>query len=51
MTLIDLKEYLGIKGIRKISEHTTVVETKNGGAYPAQDIVVKMWELLTGQKL
>lgn len=48
MTLIDLKEYLGIKGLRKISEHTTVVETKNG-AYPATEIVKKMWKLLTGE--
>jgi hypothetical protein len=51
VTTQDIKKFLGIKGIRRISEHTKVVETETGGVYPATSIVLKMWELLTGEKI
>jgi len=47
----ELAELLGIKGIRRVSEHTVVIEHKKGGAEPAPRLVQKMWEILTGEKI
>lgn len=49
MTLIDMKDLLGINCIRKVSERTTVVEYKNGYASPATPLEIRMWDLLQKQ--
>lgn len=51
MSIRELSELLNIKGLRRVSPHTVVIEHKKGGAEPASGIVQKMWELLTGEKI
>ena len=48
MTLNELKEFLGINGITKISEVNRIVIGKNGHTYPASSLEEKMWKLLKG---
>lgn len=47
MTLRQLQELTGVKGIRKVSEHTVVVEFMNGTVRPATPLEVQLWHLLT----
>lgn len=47
MTLRQLQELTGAKGIRKVSEHTVVVEFVNGTVRPASPLEVQLWQLLT----
>ena len=48
MTRLDVMNTLGIDGIRKVSDSTTVVES-HGCAWPATPLEIRMWHLL--QKL
>ena len=45
MTRLDAVNSLGIEGIRKVSDSTTVVES-NGYAWPATPLEIRMWKLL-----
>lgn len=42
----EIKHKLGVKGVRRISESTTVVEFEDGGAMPLTPFAVRMWDLL-----
>jgi hypothetical protein len=46
MTMLDILSELGIQGLRKVSDSTTVVELKNGYCYPATQMEERMWNLL-----
>lgn len=46
MTIFDMKDLLGINTIRKVSDRTTVVEYKDGSAFPASPLEIRMWDLL-----
>ena len=39
-----IAEQLGIKGIRQVSESTTVVDSLTGSCRPATSLEMKMWD-------
>lgn len=48
MTRLDVLSAIGASAIRKVSENTTVIEWKKGGARPATDVEQKLLGLLLG---
>ena len=48
MTRLDVLAAIGATGVREVSEHTTVIEFKRGGARPATDIEKRLLGLLLG---
>jgi hypothetical protein len=46
----QLQRATGIKGIRKVSPTTVVVDTLSGSCRPASDLERRMWSLLLGLK-
>ena len=46
MSQADLFTMLGISSVHEVSEHTTVIEFKRGGARPATDIERRLFVLL-----
>ena len=46
MTEKDALNYLGVKAIRRVSEHTTTVEFVSEGAAPATALEQRMWSLI-----
>lgn len=45
MTKLDIINTLGVDGLRKVSDSTTVVEA-HGYAWPATPLEIRMWKLL-----
>lgn len=43
----EVEEATGVKAIRRVSEHTVVVENVNGNCRPATSLEVQLWSLLT----
>lgn len=48
MTKLDVFAATGIQDVREVSEHTTVIEFKSGGARPATAVERKLFGLLLG---
>lgn len=46
MTLQEVKQELGIEGIRNVSEHTVTVVLNNGHVYPASLLEQRMWKVI-----
>ena len=46
MTRQDALAELGVQAIRRLSEHTTVVEFVGGGTRPITDLELRMWKLI-----
>ncbi len=44
--LDKLTVFTGVKSIRAVSEHTTVVEYENGSVRPATKLETVLWSLL-----
>jgi len=47
MTPAQLRDLAGIKGLHKLSEHTTTVVFPNGAARPATPLEIRLWQILT----
>lgn len=47
MTEADALRELGVRAIRRVSEHTTVVEHVSGGTAPATPLEQQMWALIS----
>lgn len=43
----EIEEATGVKNIRRVSEHTVVVENVSGHCRPATPLEVILWSLLT----
>ena len=48
MTKLDVLSAIGASAVRVVSDNTTVIEWKNGGARPATAVEVKLLGLLLG---
>lgn len=46
MTEKDALNYLGVRAVRQVSEHTTTVEYASGGVAPASLLEQRMWGLV-----
>lgn len=43
----EIEEATGVRNIRRVSEHTMVVENASGHCRPATSLEVSLWSLLT----